>query len=76
MNPYKIINTFIQKHQFDEQNPNILGIIFYGSIKYQTNNSSSDIDLLIVTNSSKCYKGVTYIDGVKIEYFEKALNIF
>lgn len=71
MNPYKIINTFIQSHQLDEQNPNILGIIFYGSSKYQTNKPNSDIDLLIVTNSSNNYKGVTYIDDIKIEYFEK-----
>lgn len=74
MNPYEIIKKFILHHHLDEQNPNVLGIIFYGSTKYQTNKSSSDIDLLIVTNSSRCYKGVTYIDGVKIEYFEKSFD--
>lgn len=74
MNPYEIINIFIQSHQLDEKNSNVLGIIFYGSTKYQTNKPSSDIDLLIVTSSPKCYKGVTYIDGIKIEYFEKSFD--
>lgn len=49
----------------------ILGIIFYGSSCYHTNNKESDIDLLIVTNNDCNYKGVTYIDDIKIEYFEK-----
>ena len=31
----------------------------------------SDIDLLIITDGEYNYKGVTYIDGKKIEYFEK-----
>lgn len=69
------INLIISK--FINQIPskdNILGIIFYGSYKYHTNNSQSDIDLLLITNDDYNYKGVTYIDGIKIEFFEK--NIY
>ncbi len=74
MNPYEIINEFIRIHHLDEQNPNVLGIIFYGSTKYRTNKINSDIDLLIVTNSSKNYKGVSYHNDVKVEYFEKSFD--
>ena len=53
---------------------NILGIIFYGSSNYGSSDNSSDIDLLFITDGDKNYKGTTYIDGKKIEYFEK--NIY
>ena len=49
----------------------ILGIIFYGSSNYKTDTKYSDIDLLIITNDENNYKGVTYVDNKKIEYFEK-----
>lgn len=52
----------------------ILGIIFYGSCQYKTNNSSSDIDLLLITDKEKNTKGTIYIDDRKVEFFEK--NIF
>lgn len=70
----KIIHNFLYTHNLTEENKNVLGIIFYGSRNYKTNNDNSDIDLLIITDSSNNYKGVTYIDGIKIEYFEK--NIY
>lgn len=70
----KIINNFLCIHNLTENNEHVLGVLFYGSRNYNTNNQNSDIDLLIVTDSYKNYKGVTYIDGIKIEYFEK--NIY
>lgn len=52
----------------------ILGIIFYGSCRYKTNNPSSDIDLLLITDEEKNTKGTIYIEDRKVEFFEK--NIF
>lgn len=52
----------------------ILGIIFYGSSCYKTDTLGSDIDLLFITDSDKNYKGTTYIEDIKLEYFEK--NIY
>lgn len=52
----------------------VLGVIFYGSSCYKTDTLGSDVDLLFITDGDKNYKGTTYIDGVKIEYFEK--NIY
>lgn len=67
--PYQeIIYKFIAQYRSRD---NILGIIFYGSSNYRTNTLQSDIDLLIITDGEYNYKGVTYIDGKKIEYFEK-----
>lgn len=70
------INTIDIIYKFlDEQNylnrKEILGIIFYGSSNYKTDTKDSDIDLLIITNDENNYKGVTYVDNKKIEYFEK-----
>lgn len=70
INAIDIIYKFL-----DEQNylnrKEILGIIFYGSSNYKTDTKDSDIDLLIITNDENNYKGVTYVDNKKIEYFEK-----
>ena len=70
------INTIDINYKFlDEQDylnrKEILGIIFYGSSNYKTDTKDSDIDLLIITNDENNYKGVTYVDNKKIEYFEK-----
>lgn len=70
------INTIDIIYKFlDEQNylnrKEILGIIFYGSSNYKTDTKDSDIDLLIITDDENNYKGVTYVDNKKIEYFEK-----
>lgn len=70
----KIINNFLCTHNLTKNNEQVLGVLFYGSRNYNTNNQNSDIDLLIVTDSYNNYKGVTYVDGIKIEYFEK--NIY
>lgn len=66
----RIIKKFFEEYNSKNES-NILGVLFYGSAKYHTNYSNSDIDLLIVTDSINNYKGVTYIDDVKVEYFEK-----
>lgn len=73
MEAKSIIEKFIQNFQLLERE-DLLGIVFYGSSCYQTNTSQSDIDLLLVTDGYDSYKAVTYIDGQKIEYFER--NIY
>lgn len=69
MDAIDVINRFIEFKNYYESG--VLGIIFYGSRKYNTAKEDSDIDLLIITDKNKNYKGVTYIDGVRVEYFEK-----
>lgn len=68
----EIIEEFIEKTHYQD-NKNILEIIFYGSTKYKTNDSSSDIDLLIITNRGVNLKGVAFIKNRKIEYHEKSI---
>lgn len=65
-----VISKFIHNFQLLDRE-DILGIIFYGSSCYHTNSEQSDIDLLLVTDGCYNYKGVTYIEGKKIEYFER-----
>lgn len=73
MSRNKIIEKFLREYTFQNES-NILGVLFYGSTRYHTNYSNSDIDLLIVSDSVNNYKGVTYMDDVKVEYFEN--NIY
>ncbi len=67
----KIIDKFIKDKDY-LKNEEVLGIMFYGSSLYKTDNHDSDIDLLIVTSNDRDYRGVTYVDGKRIEYFEKS----
>lgn len=72
----EIINKFIEKMDY-RNNRHYLGIYFYGSSQTGFSNDNSDIDLhVIFDNSDKehIYRGITYIDGIKIEYFEKSIN--
>lgn len=71
MNTLEIINKFINSKGYLESENKVLGIIFYGSRLYKTENDMSDVDLLIVTDKAANYRGVTFIDGIKVEYFEK-----
>jgi len=71
MTDLDLINEFIERKALNKKD--ILGIVFYGSSCYKTATKHSDIDLLIITNSSKNYKGVVYLHGRKIEYFEKSI---
>lgn len=66
MKKEELIWNFIENFGRKED---ILGIIFYGSSCYKTDMLGSDIDLLFITDGDKNYKGTTYIEGIKIEYF-------
>lgn len=70
INTIDIICKFLDEQDYLNRKE-ILGIIFYGSSNYKTDTKCSDIDLLIITNDENNYKGVTYVDNKKIEYFEK-----
>ncbi len=70
INTIDIIYKFLDEQDYLNRKE-ILGIIFYGSSNYKTDTKDSDIDLLIITNDESNYKGVTYVDNKKIEYFEK-----
>lgn len=69
----RIIEKFLKEKGYRERK-DILGIILYGSSAYHTATRFSDIDLLIITENDKNYKGLTYIEDKKIEYFER--NIY
>jgi len=66
---------FIDKMKYLENN-HILGIIVYGSYVTGYNNKNSDIDIHIIKDDSddKIYRGVSTVDGFKIEYFEKPIS--
>ena len=71
-----IIDKFITKMDY-RNNSHFLGVYFYGSCLTGFNNSSSDIDLHIIFDDSDLkhiYRGVCYIEGIKIEYFEKCIS--
>ena len=70
INTIDIIYKFLDEQDYLNRKE-ILGIIFFGSSNYKTDTKYSDIDLLIITNDENNYKGVTYVDNKKIEYFEK-----
>lgn len=70
INTIDIIYKFLDEQDYLNRKE-VLGIIFYGSSNYKTDTKNSDIDLLIITNDENNYKGVTYVDNKKIEYFEK-----
>lgn len=69
------IYNFINKMNYLE-NKHILGIIVYGSYVTGYNNKNSDIDMHIIKDNSdeKLYRGVSNIDGFKIECFEKPIS--
>ena len=75
-NIIKIIEKFVKKMNYLD-NENFLGIFFYGSYLNGFQNENSDIDLHIVFNNSNLdhiYRGISYIDDYKIEYFEKNIS--
>lgn len=57
-------------------NSHVIGIVIYGSYITGYNNKKSDIDLHIIKNynDSNIYRGVSTVDGFKIEYFEKPIS--
>ena len=69
---YKFADEMKYKH-----NKHFLGIYFYGSSYTGFNNDYSDVDIHVVFDNSDplhIYRGVHYIDGHKIEYFEKCIG--
>jgi hypothetical protein len=77
MNRYlEIIDKFINQMGYRD-NIHYLGTYFYGSSLTGFNTKNSDIDLHIIFDNSDrehIYRGIYYIDGVKIEFFEKNIN--
>ena len=72
----KITSQFIQYMKYME-NEHVLGAFFYGSYQTGFNRKHSDIDILIVfdnNNPNRLIRGNKYINGIRIEYFEKPLN--
>lgn len=69
------VSDFITKMNYLE-NKHVLGIIVYGSYVTGYNNKNSDIDMHIIKDDSdeRIYRGVSNIDGFKIEYFEKPIS--
>lgn len=76
MTVYETIQEFIKKNNY-EQDEHVLGILFYGSYKHGLNNQNSDIDLHIIyddSNPNHLIRGNDFINGAKIEYFEKTIS--
>ena len=71
-----IIDNFVKEMKYDE-NPHFLGIYFYGSSLTGFDNPKSDIDLHVIfddSDTTHIYRGIHFIDGKKIEYFEKCIS--
>lgn len=71
-----IIDKFVKEMEYDK-NPHFLGIYFYGSSLTGFSNDKSDIDLHVIFDDSDIthiYRGIHFIDGKKIEYFEKCIS--
>lgn len=71
-----IIDKFVKEMKYD-MNPRFLGIYFYGSSLTGFANENSDIDLHVIFDNSDTthiYRGIHYIEGNKIEYFEKCIS--
>lgn len=76
INPSDIITKFINKMDY-LNNKHVLGCFFYGSFLTGFNNEISDIDLHIILDDSNpdyLVRGNDFIDGVRIEYFEKPIS--
>ena len=72
----KIILDFINDMKYLE-NEHVLGCFFYGSFLTGYNSKNSDIDLHIIFDNSDSLhliRGNKYVDGIRIEYFEKPIN--
>ena len=69
------VSDFIAKMNYLGNN-HVLGIIVYGSYTTGYNNKNSDIDMHIIKDDSdeRLYRGVSNVDGFKIEYFEKPIS--
>lgn len=76
MSVYETIQDFLKAKNY-LQDEHILGVLFYGSYKHGLNNQNSDIDLHIIYDDSDpehLIRGNTFINGIRIEYFEKTIS--
>jgi len=76
LNIDNIIINFINKMGY-LKNEHVLGCFFYGSFLTGYNTKNSDIDLHIIFDNSDpkhLIRGNEYVDGIRIEYFEKPIN--
>lgn len=73
---YETIQDFLKTNNY-LQDEHVLGVLFYGSYKHGLNNQNSDIDLHIIYDDSKpehLIRGNTFVNGIRIEYFEKPIS--
>lgn len=77
----KIINDFLtlmkEKYNIDYLNdPECVGIVFYGSRLMGVTNDISNLDLVIIYNRGYSYlvNGLQRVDGIDVGYFEKDLK--
>ncbi len=70
---YNVINKFIEQKGY-KNNPQVLGIIFYGSYLKGTYTKWSDIDLHIITCAKKSNRGRLVLDGYIVEYLERDID--
>ena len=76
MSVYETIQNFLKTNNY-LQDEHILGVLFYGSYKHGLNNQNSDIDLHIIyddSNPEHLIRGNTFVNGIRIEYFEKTIS--
>ena len=66
-----IIEQFIINENYQQEND--IEIILYGSsVNTIKLSATSDIDLLIITKEPKNYKGVRYINNIRVEFQERS----
>lgn len=73
---HNIIKKFIKEMDY-ENNEHVLGVYFYGSYQLGCANEKSDIDIHVIfddSNPKHIIRGNHFIDGKRIEYFEKPLK--
>lgn len=76
MSVYETIQDFLKTNNY-LQDEHILGVLFYGSYKHGLNNQNSDIDLHIIyddSNPEHLIRGNTFVNNIRIEYFEKPID--
>ena len=76
MNIREVIGEFL-KDQGYLNDPNVEGVIFYGSYQTNTNTDSSDIDIMIIysdESNKEAIKGYKKYKGYDFEYFERTLS--
>lgn len=62
----EVISNFIDINNLRD-NPHVLAFILYGSYVYNTNNTISDIDILIVIDGPNSYRAAKLIDGYHLD---------